>query len=124
MKKYLQLKDISAYRTAFDLSNYVWKVVIKWNYFARDTVGKQLAKAIDSISANIAEGCGRYFKKDKVNFYRYGSGLIDESFDWIEKANKRGLLRESEYRHIVRELDKLPKDINSLIKFTNEKLSI
>ncbi len=86
MKKYLELKDISAYRISFDLSNYVWDIVIKWNYFAKDTVGKQLVKAVDSISANIAEGFCRYFKKDKVNFYRYSCGSIKESFDWIEKA--------------------------------------
>ncbi len=124
MKKYLELKDISAYRIAFDLSNYVWDIVIKWNYFAKDTVGKQLIKAVDSISANIAEGFGRYFKKDKVNFYRYSYGSIAESLDWIEKADKRGLLKEKEYKHVTEELKKLPKEINHLINFTNEKLSI
>lgn len=124
MKKYLELKDITAYKIAFDLSNYVWEIVLKWNYFSKDTVGKQLVKAVDSISANIAEGFGRYFKKDKVNFYRYSCGSIDESVDWIEKANKRGLLKEIEYQHIIGELKRLPKEINHLINFTNEKLSI
>jgi four helix bundle protein len=66
LRKYLELKDISAYRIAFDLSNYVWDIVIKWNYFAKDTVGRQLVKAVDSISANIAEGFGRYFKKIRL----------------------------------------------------------
>ena len=124
MKKYLELQDITAYRIAFDLANYVWDVVVRWNYFAKDTVGKQLVKAIDSVSANIAEGFGRYFKKDKINFYRYSYGSIDESSDWIEKANKRGLLKEKEYQYILQELKKIPKEINHLINFTNEKLSI
>jgi len=124
MKKFLELKDIAAYRIAFDLPNYVWDIVIKWNYFAKDTVGRQLVKAIDSISANIAEGFGRYFKKDKANFYRYSYGSSGESFDWIEKANKRSLLKEKEYQHIIEALKKLPKEINHLINFTNEKLSI
>ena len=124
MKKYLELNDITAYTIAFNLSNYIWDIVIKWDYFAKDTVGKQLVKAIDSASANIAEGFGRYFKKDKINFYRYSYGSIDESIDWIAKANKRGLLKESEYNHINEELKKLPKEVNHLINFTNEKLSI
>ena len=124
MKKYLELQDITAYKIAFDLANYVWDVVVKWNYFARDTVGKQLVKAIDSVSANIAEGFGRYFKKDKINFYRYSYGSIDESFDWVEKANKRGLLKTTQYEYISKELRGLPREINHLISFTDEKLSI
>ena len=124
MKKYLELNDISSYRIAFDLSNYVWDIVIKWDYFAKDIVGKQLARAIDSISANIAEGFGRYFKKDKINFYRYSYGSVDESLDWVEKTDRRSLLKKNEYQHIFVELKKLPKEINHLINFTNEKLSI
>ncbi len=61
-KNYLKLNDISAYKGSFHLSNYVWNAVVKWDYFAKDTVGKQFARAIDSISANIAEGFGRYKK--------------------------------------------------------------
>jgi len=80
-KKYLELKDIKAYRIAFDLSNYVWDIVIMWEYFPRDTVGKQYVKATDSISANIAEGFGRYHKKEKIHFYRYSSGSIKEALD-------------------------------------------
>jgi four helix bundle protein len=66
-QKYLKLQDITAYKIAFDLSNVIWEKVVVWNYFSKDTVGKQLVRAVDSISANIAEGFGRYFKKD--NFY-------------------------------------------------------
>jgi len=124
MKKYLELENISAYKIAFDLSNYVWDIVIKWNYFQKDTVGKQFVKAVDSISANIAEGFGRYFKKDKVNFYRYSYGSISESLDWNEKARSRKFLKKEEYQHILEELRGLAKEINHLIKFTNEKLSI
>ena len=68
--KYLQLNDVSAYKTAFHLSNYVWDIVIKWDWFAKTHVGGQFVEAADSISANIAEGFGRYHKKDKIKFYR------------------------------------------------------
>ncbi len=66
VKKYLKLNDIEAYRIAFNLSNYVWELIIKWEYFPRKTVGVQFVEAVDSISANIAEGFGRYHKKDKI----------------------------------------------------------
>ncbi len=65
-QKYLKLADIECYRIAFHLSNYLWDAVIKWDPFAKNTVGEQFICAADSISANIAEGFGRYGKKDKI----------------------------------------------------------
>lgn len=121
-RRFLQLNDIDAYRIAFHLSNYVWKEVATWNYLAKDTVGKQFIRAIDSISANIAEGFGRYQKKDKIHFYRYSFGSLKESLDWNEKARVRCLLTNEQYNHIFQELNRLPKLINQLIQYTNQKL--
>jgi four helix bundle protein len=123
-KKYLKLNDIEAYKIAFKLSNQIWEVVIKWDYFAKDTVGKQFVKAVDSISANIAEGFGRYSKKDKIKFYRYSFGSLYESLDWNEKSHIRCLLSKEEYSFIFSELIKLPKALNSLILFTDKKLKV
>ncbi|MCK5085831.1 four helix bundle protein [Candidatus Parcubacteria bacterium] len=123
-KKFLKLNDLDAYKISFHLSNYIWNIVIDWDYFAKDTVGKQFVRAIDSISANIAEGFGRYNKKDKIKFYRYSFGSLKESLDWNEKAKIRELFTEEQYANVLEELQKLPKEINHLIKFTNEKLTI
>ncbi|MBZ0178937.1 MAG: four helix bundle protein [Melioribacteraceae bacterium] len=122
--KYLKLNDIEAYRISFALSNYVWNIVIKWDHFAKRTIGSQFTDAIDSISANIAEGFGRYNKKDKIRFYRISFGSMYESLDWNEKAKIRTLTSEEQYNHIYTELKKLPKAINSLINYTNTKLRI
>lgn len=122
-KKFLQLNDICAYTQSFALANYVWSIVRKWDFFAKDTIGKQFVRAVDSISANIAEGFGRYTKKDKINFYRYSFGSIKESLDWNEKAHVRKLLSDDKYGHILNQLKQLPREVNYLIKFTNDRLS-
>ena len=124
MENYLTINDISAYKIAFELSNYAWDIVVKWDNFAKYTVGKQFTEAVDSVSANIAEGFGRYFKKDKINFYRYGKGSVSESTDWNNKSILRSLLTQDQYTHIKQQLDILPKEINNLIKFTDQKLKI
>ncbi|NOX66770.1 MAG: four helix bundle protein [Chlorobi bacterium] len=121
-KKYLKLNDIEAYKIAFKLSNYVWDIVIKWDYFAKKTIGAQFVDSSDSISANIAEGFGRYGKKDKIKFYRIAFGSMYEALDWNEKAIRRKLISDDTYKYIFDELNKLPKSIHSLIKYTNDKL--
>jgi four helix bundle protein len=120
--KYLELNDISAYKKALSLSNYIWNIIIDWNWFTKRTVGCQFVEAIDSISANIAEGFGRFGKKDKIKFYHYSFGSLKESFDWNEKSRKRSLITKEQYEYILKELKFLPIEIHQLIKFTNEKL--
>ncbi len=124
MKKYLTLNDISSYKRALSLSNKVWNIVITWDYFSKRTVGEQYVTAVDSISANIAEGFGRYGKKDKVKFYYYSFGSVKESCDWSEKSRIRKLLSKEQYDSILYELQELPRELHQLIKFTNEKLQI
>ncbi len=55
-----KLTDFEVYILAEELSNKIWDIVKRWNYFEKETVGKQLVKASDSISANIAECHGRF----------------------------------------------------------------
>lgn len=120
--KYLLLNDIDCYKRALLLSNYVWNIVLDWKWFEKRTVGVQFVEAIDSISANLAEGFGRYGKKDKIKFYHYSFGSVKESLDWNEKAKIRKLITEDQYKHILSELQALPKEINQLIQYTNQKL--
>lgn len=121
-KKFLQLKDIGAYRISFALSNYIWKIVTNWDILAKNTVGEQIVRSADSISSNIAEGFGRYFKKDKIKFYRYSYASILESLDWNQKAKARKLITAEQYEHILKELKILPREINHLISYTDDRL--
>jgi four helix bundle protein len=121
---YQRFTDIEAYTIAYSLSNEVWKIVIQWNYLAQKTIGAQFIDATDSISANRAEGFGRYFKKDKIKFYYYARGSSLECLDWLEKSRNRRLINLEQYECIKNELEKLPRLINSLIKYTESKLAI
>jgi len=123
-KRFLQLNDLTSYTTSFSFSNKIGDIVIKWEYFARDTIGKQFVNAADSISANIAEGFGRYHKKDKVKFYYYSLGSVKECTDWLNKAKTRDLLSESLFFELNDIVEKLPREIHQLIKFTNERLKV
>jgi len=120
--KYIKLEDIKAYRDSSVLSDLIWDIVFKWNWFTKQTMGAQLVRSIDSIAANIAEGFGRFHKKDKQKFYYNARGSVYESGHWINKAYKRNIITEDEFTKIINELRRLPKEINLLIKITEEKL--
>ena len=63
-------ENLRVYQLAEELSDRVWEIVLGWDIFARDTVGKHLVKAVDSIGANIAEGTGRGTYIDNRRFVR------------------------------------------------------
>ena len=120
--KYLSVENYDAYKVSYKLSNYIWNIIIRQAYFEKDTIGNQYVRAVDSISANIAEGFGRFSKKDKIRFYYYSLGSVLECRDWNNKCLERSIITPEEYKHIKNELDRLPKDIHQLINYTSIKL--
>ena len=51
-------ENLRVYQLAEQLSDLVWEIVLTWSIFARDTVGKQLVRAVDSIGSNMRKGQG------------------------------------------------------------------
>jgi len=118
-KEFLKIEDVTCYEIASELSDYVWEIVSKWDIFAKKTIGSQFVDSTDSIAANIAEGFGRFHKRDKQKFYYNARGSVYESAHWCKKAYKRKLLTKGGNEYIIKRLRKLPKEINTLIKITN-----
>lgn len=64
----MKLEDLQVYQIAMDLAEQIWNIVQPWDYFAKDTIGKQLVCSSDSMAANLSEGFGRIFIKRTDNF--------------------------------------------------------
>ena len=65
------LEDFKVHNLAMKVGEEVWVIVLKWNYFKKDTLGKQFVRAADSIAANLSEGLGRNHFKESRNFTYY-----------------------------------------------------
>lgn len=107
---------LQVYKLAERLADDVWVIIVKWNVFARDTVGKQLVKAADSIGANIAEGTGRGTFVDNRRFVRIARGSLNETKHWLRRAYKRELLMDKEVRKLKPVLDELAPKLNAYLK--------
>lgn len=121
-KSFLRIQDVPAFNAADSLSDKVWNIIISWDIFSKRTLGEQLVKAFDSISANIAEGFGRHFKKEKIRFYYYARGSTIEAQTWIDKAYRRGLINKKQHELSSSKLNTIPRQINHLINLTRRKL--
>ena len=112
----MKLEELRVYSLSMEIAESVWNVVKEWDYFARDTIGKQIVKAADSIAANLSEGYGRYHYREKINFAYYSRGSLFETKTWLLKAANRNLLENSDYQILIKQLDDIGIKINNYIK--------
>lgn len=121
-KKYLTVDDLRVYKIASELSDSVHTIVTRWDWFNKRTLGAQWVDATDSIAANIAEGFGRFHKRDKQKFYYNARGSVLESIHWTKRTSVRKLISPTELTSLLQKLEELPKEINYQIRITEEKL--
>lgn len=111
---------LRVYQLAEEIADLVWDVVAKWERFAKDTIGKQMVNAADSMGANIAEGAGRGSPAENRRFGRIARGSLFELKHWLRRAYRRKLLSDGEvtqFKTLIEELTpKLSAYINSIGK--------
>ncbi len=112
----MDLEELQVYRLSMEIGEKVWQFVIKWDYFVKDTIGKQLVRAVDSVSANLSEGFGRYFYKENKQFCYYSRGSLYESKTWLTKAKNRNLINEDDYNSLLTDIELIGKKLNAYIK--------
>jgi four helix bundle protein len=112
----LDLSEFKIIGHADLIGDAVWEQVILWKYFEKDTIGKQLVRAADSISANLSEAYGRYSFADRKRFAYYARGSLCETINWLQKSSKRGLIETEVESAIQSELQVLSLRINVYIK--------
>jgi four helix bundle protein len=108
-------EKLRVYELAEALTDHIWNIVLQWDKFEKDTIGKQLVRAADSIGANIAEGAGRRGYQDNKRFIYIARGSIYETKFWLRRAYKRGLLSDAHTADIKPLLDELAPKLNAYI---------
>jgi len=109
-------ENLRVYQLAETLADEIWEIVQTWNNFAKDTVGKQIVRAADGISANITEGTGRGSFQDNRRFVRIARGSLYETRNWLRRAYKRKLLSDEQTGRIRPILDELSPKLNAYLK--------
>ena len=117
----MRLKDLQIYQLAMDIGERVWEIVVRWDYFAKGTVGKQLVKAADSMAANLSEGYGRFHYKKNKQFCYYCRGSQHEALTWLRKAQGRGLVGPEDFRSLVADMDTFAFKLNNYINSIGKK---
>lgn len=112
----LKLNDLEVYKVAMEIGDTIWKIVDNWDFFNRDTLGKQITRSADSIALNISEGFGRFHFAENKNFCYYSRGSAYETATEVNKAYNRNLISEENYQLLQEKLNLFLKLVNPYIK--------
>ena len=118
-----RFEDLRIYALAEKLADCVWDIVNRWDPFARDTIGRQLVRAADSIGANIAEGVGRGTYKDNRQFARMARGSLNETKHWLRRAFKRQLIDDEATEMLKPVVDELAPKLNAYLRYLSKSVA-
>src|SRR5512134_1349806 len=83
----------------------------KWN------LNQQLRRASLSISANIAEGYGRFYYQDNVRFCYIARGSLQEVLSHLTFAHEMNFLSKELYQELAYEGDEIVQMLNGYIAY-------
>lgn len=111
----MKLEELQVYQLAMDMGERIWDIVSEWDFFTRDTIGKQVVRSADSVAANLSEGFGRFFYKENKQFGYYARGSLYETKTWLVKAHNRKLLPEKNFNSLIKNIDVIAIKLNNYI---------
>ncbi len=107
-------ENLEVYQKSVDLTEKVINLTDefpKGYYFLTD----QLNRASLSIATNIAEGNGRFTKKDRRNFFIIARGSVQECVPLLEIAKRKQLISDVTLSQMFNQLEVISKMISGLI---------
>ncbi len=117
----LRFEDLRVLQTAEGIADDLWKIVISWGAFAKNSIGTQTVRAVDSIGANIAEAYGRYHYGEKLQFFYYARGSLFETKYWLNRGKSRGLFNPTQFDQLSKSLSSLAQQLNALASSTRQQ---
>ena len=111
-----KLSDLRVYVAAMDLGRDVSKHVERWPWPERHDIGRQLVRSTDSIAANIAEGYGRHYPREKRMFLFYARSSAREVECWLDKALDKRLINAAAHRRYTNQLFHIVKMLAAYIR--------
>jgi four helix bundle protein len=115
-------EKLQVYQLSEKLADNIWEIVVTWDSFAKDTVGKQIVRAADSIGANIAEGSGRGSLQDNHRFVRIARGSLYETIHWLRRSYLRELLSQTEVKKLRTLVEELSPKLNAFLRSVDHRL--
>jgi four helix bundle protein len=116
-------KNLDAWKFSMQLVKEVYLLTKKFPKEELYALTSQAKRADVSIPSNIAEGLGRQYKKDTIEFLHISRGSLYELETLLNIAVMIEIITEEEFNTIIPKLEKALQVLNGFINY-NQKADL
>ncbi len=108
-------EKLDVYKRSINFVNKIYKITKDFPANEIYGITSQIRRASLSVPSNIAEGSGRYHKKDFAQFLRIARSSIYECVPLLEIACNENYITKSFFEESIVDCNELAKMVNGLI---------
>jgi four helix bundle protein len=108
-------EKLEIWHLSIDLADFILKIL---ESFPKDKYYRligQTEAAVSSIGQNIAEGKGRQYKKEFIQYLYVAEGSLFELLTLVEIFKRRGIMKEQEANEIRVRAETIDRKLHGLI---------
>lgn len=119
--KIKSFEDLEIWRLSHSLVLEIYNIIKTFPKTENYILTKQIIRSAQSIPANIAEGMGRFSKKELTQFLVIARGSVEETKYYLILAKDLGYIDINIFENLKNNYTLLGKKINSLISSIKSK---
>ncbi len=117
-------RDLDVWKKAKELRIYVFELTKKFPEHEKYRLVDQMVRASRSITANFAEGYGRFNYQDNIRFCRQSRGSIYELLDHAEVSRECSYISDAEYFRLNQYIEEVLALLNGYVKYLSQQKKI
>lgn len=121
-KKLRSFRDLIVWQLASEFSKEIAQLIKTFPKNEQYALCDDLLRAARSIPANIAEGWGRIFPKEKISFYNIANGSANECSNHLEEACNNSYITEMTNNLYQRKIHVISVKLTNLITATHKRI--
>ena len=116
-------EDLEIWQLARDFRKKIAGLVKTFPSEEKYRLADQMRRASRSVTANIAEGYGRYHYQENIQFCRQARGSLYEMIDHLTVAFDEGHISDKRFEELKGETFIIIKKLNGYVQYLSKKKS-
>lgn len=114
-------RDLDVWKKSREFRKEIWNFCKKLPHDEKYRLSDQMIRASRSITANIAEGYGRFHYQENIQFCRQSRGSAYEMIDHITVAVDCEYINTNEENYYINNAEEIIRLLNGYIKYLQSR---